>query len=40
MTEYLIASRRDHLWTSFAVVPAEILFDAIQIELESRGVKS
>jgi hypothetical protein len=30
MTEYLIASRAAIIfWTSFAVVPAEILFDAI-----------
>jgi hypothetical protein len=26
-------------WTNLAVVPVEILFDAIQIELERRGVK-
>ena len=27
-------------WTNLAVVPAEILFDAIEIELEHRGVES
>jgi hypothetical protein len=26
-------------WTDLAGVPVEILFDAIQIELERRGVK-
>jgi hypothetical protein len=26
-------------WTSFAVVPVEILFDAIETELERRGVE-
>jgi hypothetical protein len=35
MTEYLIASRAAIIfWTSLAAVPAEILFDAIQTELE------
>ena len=38
MTEYLIAARV-HLWTSLAVVPAEILFDAIENELERLGVE-
>jgi hypothetical protein len=39
MTEYLIASRAAIIfWTSLAVVPAEILFDAIETELERRGV--
>jgi hypothetical protein len=34
MTEYLIASRAAIIfWTSLAVVPAEILFDAIETEL-------
>jgi len=33
MTEYLIASRAAIIfWTSLAVVPAEILFDAIDTE--------
>jgi hypothetical protein len=26
------------LWTGFAVMPAEIVFDAIEAELERRGV--
>ena len=35
MTEYLIASRATIIfWTSLAVVPAEILFDAIETELK------
>ena len=39
MTEYLIASRAAIIfWTSLAVVPAEILFDA-KTELERRGVE-
>jgi hypothetical protein len=39
MTEYLIASRAAIIfWTSLAVVPAEIL-DAIETELERRGVE-
>lgn len=37
MTEYLIASRATIIfWTSLAVVPAEILFDAIETELKPR----
>ena len=40
MTEYLIASRAAIIgWTSHAMVPAEILFDAIETELERRGVE-
>ena len=40
MTEYLIASRAAIiLWTSRAGVPAEILFDAIETELERWGVE-
>ncbi|MDI4238463.1 hypothetical protein OZ411_37290 [Bradyrhizobium sp. Arg237L] len=40
MIEYLIASRAAIiLWTSLAVVSAEILFDAIETELERRGVE-
>ena len=40
MTEYLIASRAAIIfWTSLAVVPAEILFDAIETELERRSVE-
>lgn len=40
MTEYLIASRAAIIfWTSLAVVPTEILFDAIEAELKHRGVE-
>ena len=40
MTEYLIAARASIiLWVNLAVMPAEILFDAIEVELERRGVK-
>jgi hypothetical protein len=40
MTEYLISARAVIiLWTKFAVVPAEIVFDAIEAELERRGVE-
>jgi hypothetical protein len=35
MTEYLVAARAAIiLWTNLAVMPAEILFDAIEAELE------
>jgi hypothetical protein len=35
MTEYLIVVRAAIiLWTNLAVMPAEILFDAIEAELE------
>ena len=38
MTEYLVAARAAIiLWTSLAVMPAEIVFDAIEAELERRG---
>jgi hypothetical protein len=38
MTEYLIAARAAViLWTNLAMIPAEILFDAIESELERRG---
>ena len=38
MTEYLIASRAAIiLWTSLAVMPAEVGFDAIDAELERRS---
>jgi hypothetical protein len=38
MTEYLIAARAAIiLWTSLAVMPAEIVFDAIEAELDRRG---
>jgi len=40
MTEYLVAARAVIiLWTNLAVVPAEIVFDAIEAELERRGVE-
>ena len=39
MTQYLVASRAAIIfWTSLALVPAEILFDAIETELEHRDV--
>ena len=41
MTEYLVAARAMIiLWTSLAVMPAEILFDAIEAELKRRGVEA
>jgi hypothetical protein len=41
MTEYLFAARAAIiLWTNLAVMPAEILFDAIESELERRGVEA
>ena len=40
MTEYLIAARAAIiLWTNLAVMPTGILFDAIEAELERRGLK-
>jgi hypothetical protein len=40
MTEYLIASPAAIIFgTSLAVVPAEILFDAIETDLERPGVE-
>jgi len=40
MTEYLIAARAAFiLSTSLAAMPAEIVFDAIEAELERRGVE-
>jgi hypothetical protein len=40
MTEYLVAVRAVIvLWTSLAVMPVEIVFDAIEAELERRGVE-
>jgi hypothetical protein len=40
MTEYLIAARAVMiLWTNLAVMPAEIVFGAIEAELERRGVE-
>jgi DNA phosphorothioation-dependent restriction protein DptG len=41
MTEYLITARAVIiLWTNLAVMPTEIVFDAIEAELERRGVAS
>ena len=40
MTEYLVAARAVIiLWTNLAVMPAEIVFDAIEAELERRGIE-
>jgi hypothetical protein len=40
MIEYLVAARTAIiLWTNFVVMPAEIVFDAIEVELERRGVE-
>ena len=39
MTDYLIAARAAIIfWTTLAVLPAEIVFDAIEAELERRGI--
>jgi hypothetical protein len=40
MTDYLIAARAAIiLWTNLVVMPAEIVFEAIEGELERRGVE-
>jgi hypothetical protein len=40
MTDYLIAARAAIiLWTNLAVMPVEIVFDAIETELKRRGVE-
>jgi len=40
MTEYLIAARAAViLWTNLALTPVERFFDAIEAELERRGVE-
>jgi hypothetical protein len=40
MTQCLIAARTAVIfWTNLAVTPAEVLFDAIEAELERRGVE-
>jgi hypothetical protein len=40
MTEYLIAARAAIiLWINLTVLPAEIVFDAIESELERRGLE-
>jgi hypothetical protein len=41
MTSYLILARAAIiLWMNLAVIPAEIVFDAIEAELERRAVGS
>jgi hypothetical protein len=41
MTEYLVAARAAIiLWTNLTIMPAEIIFDAIEAELKRRGVAS
>jgi hypothetical protein len=41
MTDYLFAARAAIiLWISLAVMPAEIVFDVIEAELERRSVES
>jgi hypothetical protein len=38
MTEYLIIARvAIVLWVNLAVIPVELVFDAIEAELERRG---
>jgi hypothetical protein len=40
MTEYLIAVRAVIIpWTNLAVMPTEIVFDAIETELKRRGIE-
>jgi hypothetical protein len=40
MTDYLVAARAVIiLWTNLAVMPAEVVFDAIEAELERRGIE-
>jgi hypothetical protein len=40
MTEYLIAARAVIiLWTSVAVMPAEMIFDVIEAQLKNRGIE-
>jgi hypothetical protein len=40
MTQYLIAARAVIiLWTTLTVMPAELVFDAIEAELEHRGIE-
>jgi hypothetical protein len=40
MTDYLITVRAAIiLWTNLAVMPAEIVFDAIEAEVRRRGVE-
>ncbi len=40
MTEYLVVARAAIiLWTNLAVMPAEVLFDAVEAELGRRGAE-
>jgi hypothetical protein len=40
MTKYLLAARAVMiLWTNLAVTPAMIVFHAIEVELERRGIE-
>jgi hypothetical protein len=40
VTEYLIAARAAIIfWTQLAVGPVEVVFNAIEVELERRGVE-
>jgi hypothetical protein len=40
MIEYLVVARAAIiLWTNLAVMPVEIVFDAIEAELRRRGVE-
>jgi len=40
MIEYLLVARALIVfWTSLAVMPTEIVFDAIEAELERRGIE-
>jgi hypothetical protein len=40
MTEYLIVTRAAIvLWVNLAVMPVELVFDAIEAELERRGIE-
>jgi hypothetical protein len=40
MTSYLIVTRvAIILWTNLAVIPAMLAFDAIEAELERRGIE-
>jgi hypothetical protein len=40
MAEYLVAARAAIIfWTTLAVMPAEFVFDAIEAEMERRGIE-
>jgi hypothetical protein len=38
MTQILIVARDVIVWVNFAVMPAELAFDAIEAELKGRGL--